>query len=666
MRCSTSVLLGAVGVFLLGGFLGHVDAAEARIWTDDIPTGKPYVKPPLPVRPQTVEQLQAANITTPAVLEPLAIEPMRIAILEEITRLKAGSSDPYVNDVLDALGSLYGGDMAGPFWVDQAGFSEKAHQAVVEMARADDYALDPSQFHIPRLSVTDAADAARGEVRLSLSVMSYARDAFGMRFEPNSISLWLDNKPEVPAAGDLLARVAAAADPGKELRALHPSHPTFEALRNAYLVATGKRAAEPPKAPQPILDGPLLKVGDDHPQVAMVRERLGVPAQNGAPTRFDSELGNEIRNYLKKHGKARRREINNDLRALLNAPPPAPKLPDVRTIEANMLRWRWLPRDLGKVHVWNNIPEFMTRVVSNGKLIHEERIIVGQEAQQTPIFSDKMDHIVFKPQWGVPTSIKITDLLPKLRGGDYGVLSRRGMKIIKDGREVSPERIRWSSTDIKYITIVQGPSDWNPLGEMKFMFPNRHSVYMHDTTSKSLFSSSERAFSHGCIRVRNPRKLAEVIFRDVQGWDVGRIPELLGRKAEENNAVDLDRKISVHNVYFTLLPDGRGGLRQLRDVYGHDKRITQALEGRSLKSIADNDPARIHKRRVEDIERSTRYVSPRSTRSAQADIDTAGGYGNSGYNYYQSSLGASQRRAAYRPKKQRDTKPGWLPFFGFQ
>jgi murein L,D-transpeptidase YcbB/YkuD len=327
-----------------------------------------------------------------------------------------------------------------------------------------------------------------------------------------------------------------------------------------------------------------------------------------------------------------------------------------------------LPRDLGSVYVWNNIPEFMTRVVSKGEVIHEERIIVGQEAQQTPIFSDKMDHVVFKPQWGVPNSIKITDLLPKLRGGDYGALSRRGMKIVKDGREVSPERIRWASADIRYLSIVQGPSDSNPLGEMKFMFPNRHSVYMHDTTSKGLFSSSERAFSHGCIRVRNPRKLAEVIFRDVQGWDVGRIPELLGRKAEENNAVDLDRKISVHNVYFTLLPDGRGGLRQLRDVYGHDKRIAQALEGKSLKSIADNDPARIHKRRVEDIERSTRYISPRSTRSARADLDEADNYNYaaSGYSYYQNSLGASSRRGSNRPKKQREPKPGWMPFFGFQ
>lgn len=671
MRSSNLVLLSAVGAVVLCGISGGLARADARVWTDHIPSGKPYEKPPLPARAQTAQQLEAAlAMPPPPALEPLTVDALRVGILEEITRLKADVRDPGLNDTLDALGSLYGGDMAGPFWVDQKGFVEKARQVAGEMSRADEYALDPSQFRIPSMTLSEAAgavtqEAARGEVEMSLAVMAYARDAFGMQFEPNSISLWLDNKPEVPAAGDLLARVASAQDPAKELRTLHPSHPTFEALRVAYLVATGKRAAEPPKAPERIANGPLLKVGDDHPQVALVRERLGVPAANGSETYFDRELGSKIRDYLRKNGKSRRREINDDVRALLNAPPPPPKLPDVKTIEANMLRWRWLPRDLGQVYVWNNIPEFMTRVVSHGDVIHEERIIVGQASQQTPVFSDKMDHIVFKPQWGVPNSIKITDLLPKLRGGDYSVLARRGMKIVKDGREVNASQVRWASADIRYLSIVQGPGDWNPLGEMKFMFPNHHSVYMHDTTSKGLFSSSERTFSHGCIRVRNPRKLAEVIFKDVQGWDVERIPELLGRRGEENNTVDLDTKIFVHNVYFTLLPDGRGGLRQLRDVYGHDRRIEQALAGKSLKSIADNDPARIHKRRVDEIERSTRYSKPAKSRTAQAELDEDGN--TIGYSYYQSSLGASSSRGNSRKRKYRQqVRPAWPPFFGYE
>lgn len=664
MRCSKSVVWGVAAVlFSVSGASADDIVPPVRTWTDDIPVGRPYVKPPVPVRPMTSEQQVAAlqPVALPD-LAPLDLKPLRIGILEEITRRKADERDPAMSAQLDELGSIYGGEVAGPFWVKEGGFVEAARQAAAEMTRAGDYALDPTVFHIPSLDADDPSALARSELDMSLAIMAYAREAFGLRFEPNSISLWLDNKPQVPPAADLLARVSAAADPGAELRKLHPSHPTFEALRKAYLVATGKLAPEPRELPPQIPDGPVLKVGDDHPDVALVRQRLDLPAAEGKATHFDRELGDEIRAYMRRNGKRRRPEINNDLRALLNRPPPLPKAPDVRVIEANMLRWRWLPRELGEIHVWNNIPEFLTRLYRGGEIIHQERIIVGQPGQQTPIFSDTMEHIVFKPQWGVPNSIKITDLLPRLRGGDHDVLSRRGMKIVKDGREVDAGRIRWDNTDIRYISIVQGPSAWNPLGEMKFMFPNRHSVYMHDTTSKGLFSSSERTFSHGCIRVRNPRKLAEVIFRDVQGWDIERIPELLGRAGEENNTVEFDKKIAVHNVYFTLIPDGAGGLRQLRDVYGHDRRIVQALEGKSLRSIADNDPARIHKRRVEEIERSTRYDNS-AFRSASGTV-TASDDGESSFVAYRASLGAPRPAANARPQRTRHSRrivPSWPP-----
>ena len=470
----------------------------------------------------------------------------------------------------------------------------------------------------------------------------------------------------MPDPAELLPRVASAQDAAAELRKLNPSHPDFEELRKAYLVVTGRRQQDAPKVPPPIPEGPVLKVGDTDPQVAMVRVRLDVPSETGKDTYFDRELGNEIRNYLRRNGKSRRREINDDLRALLNAPPPPPKMPDLTTIQANMLRWRWMPRDLGSTHIWNNIPEYETRLIKDGTVIHRERIIVGQPDQQTPIFSDKMEHIVFKPQWGVPNSIKISDLLPKLRNGDTNVLERRGMKIVKNGREVPAERIRWSSVDIRYLNIVQGPSDWNPLGEMKFMFPNRHSVYMHDTTSRHLFSSSERAFSHGCIRVRNPRKLATAIFTEVEGWDAARIPDYLGRRAEENNSVDLAKPIPVHNVYFTLVPDGAGGFRRYRDVYGHDRRIADAISGKSLRSIANNDPARIHKRRIEEIERSTRYdnsSNSRSQRKRYADGQTVDENGE--FTTYRSSLGAGSSRAIRQPRRSRHVAPAWPPTFSF-
>ncbi|MFV0369537.1 MAG: L,D-transpeptidase family protein, partial [Hyphomicrobiaceae bacterium] len=485
MRFVTSALVCAAGVVLSSGFVIAPAVAE-RVWTDDISVGRHYVKPPLPSRPFAGEQRVAAlgQVAVPS-LAPLTVAPLRIALLQEITQLKTQAENVRELELLDSLGDLYGGDIAGPFWVDGDGFKPQARTVAAQMLRADEYALNPAEFNIPDMEIdSDTQSVALGELRMSLAVMAYARSAFGLNYEPNDISLWLDNKPEMPRAGDLLPRLANADEPEQVLKSLHPQSPQFEKLRQAYLVAIGKRQPEPVAMPPKIPDGPSLKVGDSDPQVAMVRERLGVPAEGVAATYFDRALGNEIRNYLRRNGKRRKREINDTLRALLNAPPKPARMPDLKTIEANMLRWRWLPRDLGDTYVWNNIPEYMTRLVKSGNVVHKERIIVGKPSQQTPVFSDTMDHMVFKPQWGVPNSIKITDLLPRLRGGDYSVLSRRNMKIVKNGRTINPGSIRWSKTDIRYLSIVQSPSAWNPLGQMKFMFPNKHSVYMHDTNNR--------------------------------------------------------------------------------------------------------------------------------------------------------------------------------------
>lgn len=659
-----------------------------RLWTDDIPVGKPIVKPPLPARRLSQAEFEASKQAqaVPA-LPPFEVDAVRAKILEEITKLKTSAvGDVRRQALLDEFGTLYASDMAGPFWLTGTQYKPSVHQVLAEIAKADDYAIDPQRIPVPRLETGDADVLASNELAMSLAVLGYANEAFGTRFEPNDISLWLDHKPEVPEPGALLAMISSAADPGAALRKLHPTHPEFEQLRQAYLASKGRRAPLSAIVPPAIPSGPALALGADDPQVAMVRERLGVPADGVRATVLDKELGNAIRTYLRRNGKTGRREINDDVRALLNAPRPPAKLPEVRLIEANMLRWRWLPRDLGEVHIWNNIPEFETRVVKNKSVIHRERIIVGQTDQQTPIFSDKMDHIVFKPQWGVPNSIKITDLLPKLREGDHDVLDRRGMKILKDGKEIDPGSIRWENTDIRYLNIVQGPGSWNPLGEMKFMFPNPHSVYMHDTTSRDLFANSERTFSHGCIRVRQPRKLAEVIFSQVQGWDIALIGSYLDRRGKENNRVDFEKPIPVHNVYFTLVSDGRGGFAKLPDVYGHDRRVMDALAGKSLQAIANNDPARIHKRKVEEIEKSTRndsssFTKRSSTTRVAQNTDDALAFGAAS-GTSQKMLSANERNLlggpAYGPaaaraqrqqrtgnRRNKEVKPSWPPVFSF-
>lgn len=666
----------SVAYAVVGAVVGTISAASVagattvpeRIWTDHIPSAREGVIPPIPGRklsPQTgAVAALSMEATLPPKLEPLSIDPMRAAILEEIIRLKATTADSRRQDIIDQLGGLYGSEFAGPFWVGEKDFLPKARTVATEIMKSDDYAIGSGRFQLPLLVPGSTAELAVGEVRMTMAVIDYANEAYGLRFNPHDVSLWLDHKPSPPEPDKLLPSVALATDPGTALRSLHPTHPQFEQLRLAWLEATGRRAPRPLQEPEKIAEGPVVKQGEDHPQVALVRARLGLPSGATATTYFDDELGDAVRAYLRRNGKRARREINDDLRAMLNAPQPRPRLPDVRKLEANMMRWRWMPRDLGQVHIWNNLPEYVTRLVSSDKVVHQERIVVGQTDQQTPVFSDEMEHIVFKPQWGVPNSMKITDLLPRLRGGDHGLLSRRGMRIVKDGRTIEASQIRWSTTDIRYLNIVQGPGDGNPLGELKFMFPNHHSVYMHDTTSKHLFSSGERTFSHGCIRVRNPRKLAEVIFSEVQKWDPKLVTQMLGHKSQENNKVDLVTPIQVHNAYFTLVADGSGRFTEFKDMYGHDRRMIDALAGKSLSAIAANDPARHLKERVEEIEKSTRdgsnsYVKPR-TRYAGSDDDSGS------VRSQRMSLGAPvypPPRPRYAAPRQH--KPSWPPFFSF-
>ena len=246
-------------------------------------------------------------------------------------------------------------------------------------------------------------------------------------------------------------------------------------------------------------------------------------------------------------------------------------------ILANMEELRWMPDDLGELYVTVNIPEFTLRIVKNGAVIHTERVITGLPDKQTPVFSETMKTIIFKPRWNVPELIKVMELWPSLaRGGTY--FSRQGLRLSQNGREVDPSSVDWSSVDIRKYDIYQPPGGSNVLGELKFAFPNKHTVYMHDAPTKALFDEASRPFSHGCMRVRNPRRMAEILLYEDKGWDAAKIAELLAT-GPDNNEVPIDKKIGVHITYLTAWVDEKGELQTARDVYGHEKRITQALQG---------------------------------------------------------------------------------------
>jgi murein L,D-transpeptidase YcbB/YkuD len=325
-----------------------------------------------------------------------------------------------------------------------------------------------------------------------------------------------------------------------------------------------------------IPSGPGLRPGETHPHIALLRKRLAVPAADASsPEFYDAALADAVKKFQKEKGissasgtlgSATRAELNDGIGETGNAD----------RLLANMEMWRWMPRDLGTFRVEVNVPEFMVRVVKNDAVVHAERVVTGKKETQTPVFSDQMRTVVFQPQWGLPDSIKVNEVLPRLLAGD-GL--RSGYRMQRNGKDINPEKVDWEKASILDYHVFQPSGDDNALGQVKFLFPNKHQVYMHDTPSKGLFGEKVRTYSHGCVRVRNPVRLAEVVLAEDKGWSKEQVRVELEDK-DENNKVALDRRVPVHITYFTASVDDAGKLQTFRDIYGHENRVTLALAGR--------------------------------------------------------------------------------------
>ncbi|MEM1372096.1 MAG: L,D-transpeptidase family protein, partial [Pseudomonadota bacterium] len=527
-----------------------------------------------------------------------AVSPLRTAILNELAYREGITREEGLKAWLAGLKTFYMDVDYEPIWVRDGRLTPAAGELMEELGRAERWGLRPVDYDVPTAyrALTSGKDQALAEIDLTLAALRYTFHAHGGRFDPSSLSLWYDAKPNRPDSGNLLRRFASASDAGDVLRAQHPAHPQFVALREAYLdiIDPQRRVSEKPAEPAPedivLPRGPAVRLGNRSSQVPLLRKRLSVPPRRSQDADlYDKQVRDAVNAFMRTQGWKRKHVYDNKVRTRLNRQANGGnkrRAIDKKTLLVNLEKWRLMPRELGAFHVWNNLPSYRTEVRRNGDVIHTERIIVGKTSTQTPVFNDRMTHVVFKPEWGVPTSIKIKSLLPKLAGGDYDVLRRRNMRIPLRGRQGNPRRINWARRDISKIPIIQGPGPSNPLGNMKFMFPNRHAVYMHDTPKKHLFKTRNRTHSAGCIRVRYPRQFAEVILRESLGWDKKDISRQLGRRARSNQRVDLNEAVPVYNTYFTVVANEDGKLRRYKDMYGHDKRISKALDGVSPRVIA--------------------------------------------------------------------------------
>jgi murein L,D-transpeptidase YcbB/YkuD len=467
-----------------------------------------------------------------------------------------------------------------PAW-NRPGRAE-AMLAVVEASR--EHGLDPGDYHAETLrrlaSAGPPGDPRALADRDLLLTDALVRLAYHLRFgKVNPRELYPDwNFTRALGAIDpaqAIGAAVAAPDLRAAVEAYAPQLPQYRALQaglawHRAIQARGGWALVPA--------GPALKRGMRDARVAALRQRLSasgdLPTDAAPePLLFDVALEASVRRFQARHGLATDGAAGRRTIEALNVDV-ARRIDQIRV---NLERMRWVAQDLKGDFLIVDIAGFEAWLYLGGKPAWTSRVVVGRPYRRTPVFRAAMKYLVFNPTWTVPPTILREDVLPKL-AKDPGYLAKNGMQVVDDrGRPVDTTRIDWARYPGEGFPyhIVQEPGDDNSLGRIKFMFPNRHTVYLHDTPTKSLFDRTERAFSSGCIRIERPIELAVLLLDDAERWSAERVREAIA--AGETRTVLVKREVPVMLLYFTAAPDGADGVAFRPDLYGRDGPVLAAL-----------------------------------------------------------------------------------------
>ncbi|CAL1520897.1 L,D-transpeptidase family protein [Chitinophaga sp. MM2321] len=323
-----------------------------------------------------------------------------------------------------------------------------------------------------------------------------------------------------------------------------------------------------------------FKKGDSAAVIATIKNRLeawGDLPGTDTSSRFTVELDSAVRNFQLRMGMKVDGLIKQNVLDALNTP----IAQRISQVLINMERLRWVPLEPTTDYILVNIPEFRMHVYDKGKLDWSCNVVVGKPGANTVIFTKELRYVVFSPYWNVPPGILAKEVLPGLKRGAGSYLARQNMEIVgASGKVISPGSInfnKYSGGNFPYI-VRQRPGPKNSLGKVKFLFPNEYNIYLHDTPARYLFGENKRSFSHGCIRVAEPKHLAEWLLRDDSTWTEKKIDAAMN--AGKEKYVTLKERIPVFIGYFTAFVDSKGNLNFRDDVYGHDARLAATLFGK--------------------------------------------------------------------------------------
>ena len=477
--------------------------------------------------------------------------------------------------VVDFMVNFYNDRLYRPAWSR----SFMVADLIQVLEEASDEGLFPNDYHLGtirylhRLPDKSASQLADLDVLASDAFLLYTFHRMQGKVNPENLDPNCDIGNLMCDPGEVLLMAVRSRDVRNSLAQVSPMHSEYAHLKMALasyreMVRNGGWDTIP--------HGESIKPGMDDPRVPAIRKRLAISGDLADPvysshTCMDDTLMLAVINFQKRHGLFADGVLGKASIDAMNVS--AQKR--VEQIQVSLERWRWLPQQFSDYYIFVNIAKYDLVVVRNGNRIRHHVVIAGQPFRKTPVFSAKIRFLVFNPTWTIPPGILAKDILPAVRKNP-GYLASRDIRVIDSkGNVLNPNNINWNSASIRQYQFVQSPGPNNALGAVKFMFPNKHHVYLHDTPGKGLFIQADRALSSGCIRVSRSLELAEYLLNDTEQWNADQIKSLVASK--RTTTVFLKDQPDVHIIYFTASAWEDGQVYFLRDVYNLDREVWSNL-----------------------------------------------------------------------------------------
>lgn len=486
-------------------------------------------------------------------------------------------------DIAKALIAYYS---ANPdfIWVSDNAPNSRAQDAVRVLGEAASYGLAPADYSVDVPATATSAtpeertkELVRFEMVLSARVLRYAHDAQSGRVDPNRMTGYYDFPAKPLDLEGALKTLAHTQEVRTYLESRHPQNAEYQTLRVEL------EALEASEENEIVVDPKLLlKPGESSPELPKLLALIGrnlddemggsygeTLARLGTSEVYEPELVPVIKAVQQREGMKGDGVIGPRTVASLAG---ASKADRIEKVKVALEELRWLPSDLGSPRVFINQPAFTASYIDNGEEKLKTRAVIGRVTNQTAFFYNQIKQVDFHPYWGVPQSIIVNEMLPRLRS-DPGYLDRAGYEVTDSrGKKIPSSAVDWGAYGANIpFSVRQQPSEANALGELKILFPNKHAIYMHDTPQKSFFARDMRALSHGCVRLQDPRGMAAAVL----GTSVDDIAEKLKHGHSTENVT---RVIPVYVAYFTAWPDMSGKVEYFDDVYGRDSKLMQALD----------------------------------------------------------------------------------------